>query len=337
MRNGDFFKKSATQTQQPYVVKNLVLSNRLVLWGSYPGEGKSLLGEALLYHVAYHAPYLGMEVSPGNVMFIDSENRWDVLKWRCNRIKAGLEMDGFKKEGEIDFQHYSGFLLDNKATWEPIVREIKVLRPSLILFDHLAMFHTQDEDKAKGMTSVAKQIEELMDIGNCSVLVMHHFNKLDKGTFLQRLRGSVSIYAKCDCACEVRTISRNEGKLEKVGLIFQPRKDITPVPIRVKIEEGEDWIKLKHDGTYHPIEDVRMDNIYHDIYHVFLKFKGEKSVNDVRDTLEGYASDREIRDSLRGLETKNLLSKRMANNGRYMYQVKQTICPWCTCANNEKL
>lgn len=330
MRNGDFFKKPPSGRQEPYIVQNLILASRSVIWASPPGEGKSFTAEALLYHVAYEAPYLDLPVIGGNVMFVDSENRYDILKWRCGRIRKGLEDAGYKKRGEVDFQHYSGFLLDNKATWTAIENEIKALEPSLIMLDHLALFHTQDENKVKPMNLVSKAIEELMGIRNSSVLTMHHFNKNDKGTFIQRLRGSVAIYAKCDTACEVRALSRKEGKLEKVGLIPQPRKDITPSPIRLKLEEGDDWLRLVHDGTYQPIEDPKMDRVYHDIFHVFLKFKDEKSVYDVKNGLGGYASDTEIRDSLRGLEDKGLLKKRLARNGKYIYQLAVKKCPWCS-------
>lgn len=337
MRNGHFL--TPPEIEQKYVVENMVGANRLVLWASIPGEGKSLLSEALLYHVAYGAPYLGMDVKVGNVLVIDSENRRDVLRGRCTRIKAGLEMDGFKKQGEVDFKHYSGFLLDVKETWKPIAEEIKELKPSLIVLDHLTMFHLQDEDNSKGMTKVCNLIEELMSIGNSSALVMHHLNKMHSGPFVKRLRGSIAIYAKSDCACEVRSLAHNNGKLEKAGLIFQPRKDAMPDPIRVRIEEGDDWLKVKHDGTYVPVEDYKMDSIYHDIYHALLKAGVEMSVNDVIETLEGYASSREVRDSLRELENRALLGKRMLNRGKYMYKVVLKTCPWCfseKAVKNEK-
>ena len=63
MRNGDFIKQTNGPVQNSYIVEGMVPKNRLILWASTPGEGKSLLGAALLYHVAYGAPFLGMNVT----------------------------------------------------------------------------------------------------------------------------------------------------------------------------------------------------------------------------------------------------------------------------------
>lgn len=328
MRNGEFIKKGVKQPQE------IVPENRLILWAAYPGEGKSLLGQALLYHIAYGAPFLGNESTVGNVMFIDSENRKDILTDRIVKIKNRLEMDGYKKQGEIDFQHYSGFMLDDKSTWTGIETEVKFLQPSAIMIDHLAMFHHQDEDKAPPMTKVAVAIEELMDIGNSSVLVQHHFNK-QEGTFFKRLRGSSAILAKSDIACEVRALSRNGGKLEKVGLIFQPRKDITPKPIRIKIEEEDDWIKFIHDGTYQPVEDIKMDMLAHRFYHLFLEEAEELTVNAVKSFAAGMGSDTEVRNCLRLLDYKGLInSDRRELGGKLHYSLSHNSgfgkqCPWC--------
>jgi len=222
MKNGAFLKQKTSRARD-YIIEDLIVPNRLILWASPPGEGKSLLGEAFLYSVAYGAPVIGKKVTPGNIMFIDSENRLDVIQGRCQKIIAGLKAEGYTKQGDIDFQHYSGFLLDDKATWNSIEREIKALHPAVIMIDHLAMFHHQDENKAGQMTKVVTAIEELMTICGSSLLVLHHFNKKE-GKFLDRLRGSTAIYAKSDVACEVRSLSVQGGRLEVVGLIPQPRK-----------------------------------------------------------------------------------------------------------------
>jgi hypothetical protein len=277
MKNGDFLNKTNHDSHTDYIVERLIETNRLNLWASTPGEGKSLISEALGYHIAYGAPFLGMKIKSGSVMMIDSENRKDILISRLNRIKEGLIRDGYKMEGEVEIQHYSGFLLDDKATWHDIVCEIAMLRPSLILIDHLAAFHHQNENAEEQMKKLTTAIETLMSLTNSSVLVLHHFNKRDTGTFFRKLRGSSALYAVCDTACEVRTLSKTEdGRLEKVGLIPQARKDITPSPIRIKVEEGGDWLKLTYDGTFKPMDDPKMDLLLHKFYHLFLEDQTEK-------------------------------------------------------------
>ena len=336
MRNGDFLKLKG-KNRSSYVVEDLIPTNRLVLWASPPGEGKSLLGAYVMYSIAYNAECFGKKVTTGNVMFIDSENRLDVLQSRAKKIKKGLEIAGHKKQDEVDFQHYTGFLLDDKSAWQKIETIVKAIQPCLIMLDHLAQFHTQNENKASAMTKVANAIGDLMNMADASVLVMHHFNKYDIGSFLKRLRGSSSIYANCDVACEIRSLSVNNGKLETVGIIPQRRKDITPDAFRVRIKEGKDWLQIVHDGNYEPVDDPTLDILAHKMYHVFLDpGNDEVTVNTMKAVVKGYANDTEVRRCLAFMEhTRGLItSDRKGLGGGFHYvlppsPVKYRQCPWC--------
>jgi hypothetical protein len=350
MRNGEFTRKTIDSHQTDYIVEGLLGTNRLGIWASIPGEGKSLIAETLCYHVAYGALFLGMEVKAGNVMIIDSENRKDILVNRVNKIKEGLRLDGHSMQCEVDIQHYSGFLLDDRSTWHDIVSEIGVLKPSLIVIDHLAAFHHQDEDRENQMKKVTLAIETLISLTGSSVLVLHHFGKLDKGTFFKKLRGTSALYAVSDAACEVRTLSKTkDGRLEKIGLIPQARKEITPNPLRIKVEEGDGWLKLIYDGTYKPMEDPKMDMLLHKFYHLFLEDQTEKTVKQVMGTSAGFASDTELRDCLRFMEHNLglITSERKGKGGGFHYSLcyphsaQYIDCPWCNqrfpIKNSEKV
>lgn len=334
MLNGKFLAQKSTQHQSSYIIEDLVRRNRLVMVACLPGEGKSLTFETMLYHVTYGAPFLGKRVSMSNVMLIDSENRLDILQDRFKRIKKGLENDGYKMQGSFDIQHYSGFLLDDKdkTTWEPIKTAIKELKPSLIMLDHLLCFHNQNENHSDQMKRVSNTLGELMSIHESSLCVMHHFNK-NTGSFILRLRGSTAIYADTDAAYEIRTLEKNSGKLTKIGIIPQARKEVTMEPFRIKVEEGTDWLKLVYDGSYTPVGDPKIDDMAHRIYHIFLQDKNEKTVINVLNILAKYASDPETRVCLRLLADKGLLLVRMSGKMHkliYRLPPKVVACPWCS-------
>jgi len=347
MKSEDFIKEAMAKSTGDPIVDGLIGPNRLSIWASPPGEGKSLIAESLCHHIAYGAPFLGMKVNAGPVMIIDSENRKDVLVSRIKKIREGLRLEGHTEKALIDIQHYSGFMLDDKATWHDIVCDIGVNKPSLILFDHLAVFHHQDEDREKQMKNVTAAFELLMSIaGGRSVLVLHHFNKKESGTFFKRLRGSSALYAICDAACEVRTLSKTEdGRLEKVGLIPQARKDITPSPMRIKIEEGDNWLKLVYDGTYKPMDDPKMDLLLHKFYHLFLEDQTEKTVKQIINASAGFASDTELRESLRFMERERglITSERKGKGGGFHYRLQvppdatYIDCLWCNQRYDIKL
>lgn len=335
MLNGEFLKQKGVQSQGNYIVEDLLARNRMVMAACLPGEGKSLTFETILYHITYGAPFVGKKVSIGNIMLIDSENRLDILQNRFRKIKKGLENDGYKMRGLFDIQHYSGFLLDddeNRTTWEPIKTAIEGLQPSLIMLDHLLCFHHQNENYSDQMKKVDNALGELMGICGSSLLVMHHFNK-NTGSFVERLRGSTAIYADTDAAYEVRTLEKVGGRLTRIGIIPQARKEITQEPFRIRVEEGTDWMKLVYDGTYQPVGDPKIDTIAHTIYHIFLQDKNEKTVVDVLSILAKFASEPETRACLRLLGDKGLLLwRRSGKSHKLIYKLppKVVICPWCS-------
>lgn len=221
MKNGDFLKLKPTQSG-PFIVHELLNSNRLALWAQVPGKGKSLLATGMEYHIVYEAPFCDHPVTGGNVLVVDSENRLEILQDRAKKIRAGLERQGYSKRHDLYLQHYSGFMLDDKSTWAVMDADIRAIRPVLITFDHLARFHNQDENRSLPMAKVTMAIEDLMDIAGSSVLGLHHFGKTDTGSFYTKLRGSSAIYANTDVACEIRALAVRDGKLEKIGVIYQP-------------------------------------------------------------------------------------------------------------------
>lgn len=331
MLDNEFLKEVNPAQEASYIVEDLIRSHRLIIIASIPGEGKSIFIQGMIYHVTYGAPFGRGKTAAGNVVLIDSENRRDILQKRIGNIKKGLENDGYRMQAKVDIEHYSGFKLDNESTWQPIIEVIKSVQPSLIVLDHLLCFHDKNENNANEMSKVGDALEKVMAISNSSIVVPHHFNK-NEGSYMKRLRGSTAIYAKCDAAYEVRTLSKKDGKLEKIGIIPQPRKDITPSPFRMKIEEGTDWLKLVDDGIFQPVEDPRVDLVSHRIYHFFLEDMEKKTVYDVNNILAGDADIREVRACLHLLHDRGLLdADREGKGGKWYYWPPSTpqSCPWC--------
>lgn len=344
--NGVFFKKPPNITQRTdYIVDDVFKRNRQIMPAGYEGEGKSIVNHVLFYCIAYEAPFADIfPVTGGNVMLIDSENEWDILRDRTARITKGLEMDGYTKKHRIWWEPNPHFLLEDDSTWQPIMTIIDDVKPIIISLDHLARFHLLDENIAKEMGKANKGLIALKRRQESSIYVNHHFNKKDiKGSFRMRLRGSSSLLANTDIAFEVRTLSRKRvGEkifLEKIGLIFQPRKEPTPAPIILKIEEGKDYMKLHYEGDFNPVDDPRMDDLAHKFYHeVFLLKGGEWTINEINKQVQGYADISEIRKCLHFIEDKlDLISstRKGSVGGEFRYSLnnptgaKAMICPWC--------
>jgi len=340
--NGAYFDHPPTQTQKSVMlVDTLFKTNRQVLSGAYPGEGKSIFGHFLSYCIAYEAPFADIfGVTPGNVLIIDAENEWDVQEERASKIKRGLEMDGYTKKHKIWWEPHPKFLLEDDTTWQPILDIIDDLKPIMILLDHLRAFHLLNEDKSNSMTKVNGGLLILQTRQGSALFINHHLNKKDiRGKFRDRLRGSSAILANSDIAIEVRALSRkrigDKDYLEKFGIIFQPRQELTPSPMMLRIEEGTDYMKLHYEGDYHPVDDPRIDDLAHRFYHLFINPGVEKvlTVNMVRKKIQGYCSDTELRLCLRFLEYNRglITANRKGLGGGFHYRLTTTsgLCPWC--------
>ena len=75
------------------------------------------------------------DVVIGNHLLEHCKHPYDVLKARALRIKRGFELDGYRMQGEVEFQHYSGFLLDDptpdRKTWQGIEDSKTKIKKSL--------------------------------------------------------------------------------------------------------------------------------------------------------------------------------------------------------------
>ncbi len=344
--NGVYFDHPPTQTQKSVMlVDTLFKTNRQVVSGAYPGEGKSIFDHVLSYCIAYEAPFADIfGVTPGNVLLIDAENEWDVLKERVSKIKNGLEMDGYTKKHRIWWEPYPKFLLEDDTTWQPILDIIDDLKPVMILLDHLRAFHLLNEDKSNSMNKVNGGLLALQTRQGSALFINHHFNKKDiRGSFYERLRGSGVILANSDIAYEVRALSRkrigDKDYLEKFGIIFQPRQELTPAPMVLRIEEGKGYMKLHYESDYHPVDDPRMDDLAHRLYHdPFLEQGGIWTLNEVDKKLAGYAERKEIRSCLYFMRDKLELltsTRKGSIGGEFRFWLnnptgaRALTCPWC--------
>lgn len=331
MKNGEFLKYDPLKDKNNnHLIDELIPSGQIVLAAGLPGEGKSFFTLGMAYHIAYGAPFLGRNSIKGPVLIIDAENPRMVLVSRINKIKKGLEDDGFNQGEKIDIEHYSGFKFDNRSTWTDIEKVIQDIKPVLITIDHLRCFHDQDENSSSGMEKVAKAILDFLNICGSTVLISHHFNKRQSGTFYQRLRGSSVIYARSEVAFEIRALERSTGRLESFGIIPQPRKEKLTSPIRVVLEETGTSIRFKYDGIYNPVDDPILDNLSHLVAHEFIGKKTEQTVNEIKGILAGMGSDKETREALRILAQKGIVEvKKSGSQHKYVYVPKSNGCPWC--------
>jgi hypothetical protein len=338
----DFLNESSNDPVKDYILSEFIKKGELSLFGGLPGAGKTLLVQSLALHVLYGEKLLGREVAAGSVLMIDHEtNNKDLLKEKMKRIRAGLIQKGGVEKGEFVYRfkwETQGFRLDKPLTWTPILEIIQAIKPVLITLDSLRACQDLPERGDSDMQAVMNAVRALIGICGSTVIVLHHFNKMEKGTFYQRLRGSGAILAATDSAFEVRTLLADSTQTLKLfGLIPQQRKHIVHPPIKVRVVDentsGGKSLCLEYAGEYIHTDDPLIEGYAEALAHIFLSDAvPDKTHNELRRIIQGSMSDSEIRIGCRELVRKGFLEEAKKGKSHALHFTKiatQTSCPWC--------
>jgi len=336
---------------QKDLIEGLIPKESIGFVAGNPGEGKSFLLQAAILHIAYGKPFLSKSVTPGNVMLIDNENTTDnKLQEKIQKLRNGIELDKDAKQlGKIDIQSRSNFQLDDLTTWEMVVERIGEIKPVIIGIDNLSKAHHQIENNTDKMKVVLEGAMHLHEICKSTIILIHHLNKKDSGSFYQRLRGAGILFASCDFAYEVRALVLDEDKrLRKFGIIPQARKVILIPPTRVSLLESakgeiKEFVNLVSDGHYTPNKNIKLDRVAETLAHFFLGNPGDKeqTINDAKTALAGRSYDAEIREVFDYLVDIRFLEEgRFGRGGKLVYKMvgqtgKQKLCPWCKKTEGE--
>lgn len=193
----------------PWLVKGLL--PKVSLAGVYGpgGAGKSFIVLDLAMAVASGATeWAGMAISdPGApVVYIGGEGAvaarlraWEAKHGRSEA--AGQRLALYPSLDIMDQEQQDGFRTDLEALYGQWGRG-----PGLIVLDTLARSAPgQDENSAKDMGAFVQKADQLRDLANACVLLVHHTPQADSG----RWRGSSAVWNALDVALGIKRRSAN--------------------------------------------------------------------------------------------------------------------------------
>lgn len=153
-------------------------------YGIIGGEAKTFKSTTVLdlaFAVAYDRRFLGKyPVEQGKVLMIQSENDERQVQEQLQQMREASGMPRLPK-GQFLILSRSGFKLANPDTdtdhrvWAE--QQLERERPSLLVLDPLYMIFRGDEKKSEDMQPILEWIQHISLEYNCTVLVIHHFNK----------------------------------------------------------------------------------------------------------------------------------------------------------------
>ncbi len=198
-----------------YVIKMLIAPGQIGCIFGEPGAGKSLFAPRLGYAVARGEDVFGLRTKQGQVFYIACEDE-DGMAGRVAALCGDLGVtDGFQLvQGCGDL--FSRGQVEGKGSpdLEALVKQVRLVRPSLIVIDTLAMaMPGLEENDAAGMNRVVQIGKRLAQTG-AAVIFVHHGTKAEGNT----PRGHSVFNGALDFSIMVRTADRNgivRGKIRK--------------------------------------------------------------------------------------------------------------------------
>ena len=160
-----------------------------------PKAGKSWLAVDLALALTLGQPWLGFTIPrPRNVALITREDNPSLTKWRMRRLLDGRNAN----EAIVGDRLYVNskdqspvFKLDVPEQLTEMMSALKVLKPDVVILDVLNILHGSDENDNTEMRKVLDHANLISTEVQCSLCVLHHFNKDSKNTRLtQRIRGA---------------------------------------------------------------------------------------------------------------------------------------------------
>lgn len=224
-----------------WLVDRLMPLGSITALSGNPGSYKSWLALCIAKAVATGNNFLGrFPVIPGAVLIVDEEDQLGHLQKR-------LSMLGVPAEAPIHYLSQSGVMLDNDRHVTKMQTFIEERGIKLVIVDSLVRVHSGDENDARDMARLFRNIRKLTAAG-ATILVIHHHRKAVIGQTgpQQSLRGSSDILASLDCHLAV---DAKDGKITVKQTKLRQDKAMDPFTVSVETEQNPGRIEFLFGGT----------------------------------------------------------------------------------------
>jgi hypothetical protein len=217
----------------PWLAQPILARGYLSLLTGRPGEGKSMVAQALAVASAAGSGVGGMTVERGGVLLLDGENGRHELHRRVHSL-------GLPSSAESRFALYEaeGFHLGRHL--DSLEELLASYRPAFLVLDSFrTLWPGGDENSSEEVARVLDRLRVLVRRYEAATLLLHHLSK-GGGAY----RGSSAIAASCELAFK---LDRAEGDadLERRRLTcFKSRPAAEPEPLWLRLAASDNRIEV---------------------------------------------------------------------------------------------
>lgn len=287
-----------------YLIESILEKGTVSILGAYPGVGKSIIASSIIRSIlTKERLWNRFEVlKKGPVLLVDEETPRPWLKRRVKSMK-------FQESLPLSTLHFQGVRVDDDAYFEALMKKVEEVKPVLVVFDSLIMFHRSSESDASAMSLVMDKFRRIANWGTTVLLIHHH--KKGGGKKSEKLRGSTDILARIDVEF---SLTKRKGNL----LIFESVKSRTePIPrIKLRMAFSKKRIEIICEGIELSSDQKILSKVKE-----FLK-EDELGVEEIKEELreKGFkVGDNKLRDILTEAVKKGILTARKVGPRKIVY------------------
>jgi hypothetical protein len=189
----------AWQPIEPRVdlVEGVIPERAIVLLYGDPGTMKTYLALTLAAAVASGVAWLGRQTQSGSVLVIDEESGEERLRWRMREVLNGMGLSG--QTPPVYHVSMAGFDPCSADDLAWLIETVKTTGVRLVIIDALADISLgRNENSVGEMQPVFHALRQVVEATGCSILLVHHSNKLGQ------YRGTTALLAAVDLAIEAK-------------------------------------------------------------------------------------------------------------------------------------
>lgn len=244
-----------TQTERRLLVPALVFANReheeidwLVegfiqrkangFFVAEPKAGKSFAAIDLAVSLSMGVDWLGMKIPrPVRVALISREDTPALTAWRIGHLLRGKDSPQSLSLADENLwvntrDQSPQYQLDNEEQYQEMLKELCAVKPDLAIFDVLNRLHGADENDNQEMCAILQKFTEIQEKAGCSIAVVHHFNKAQSGTLINKMRGSSAIAGWAEWVAGISLVDQESGVRR---MDFETKVAESPAPIHYRI------------------------------------------------------------------------------------------------------
>jgi len=248
-----------------WIIDQLISAGSVSMFYGEPGSKKTYALLSLAVCVGLGRSWLGLEVKPRKVLFVDEESGERRL---ALRMGAAIRGEFGDENTPLEFVSLAQFKLDNKDDRKELQKLIEQTEAGLVVIDALADVMDGDENSKQETQPVFTALRKIAELTGVAIIIIHHSNK--SGGY----RGSSAIKGALDLMVKIES----EDSSSWINFKSEKSRDGAAVNLTAVAHWAEDQFYLREADTCMEEKQLNRSQKYVMRY---LKKNGASSLPDI--------------------------------------------------------